>query len=237
MTTKPLIGIVPLIDYARDSYWMLPGYFKGIEEAGGIPVMLPLTNDELAISQLVGSLDGFLLTGGQDVSPELYGQTVTEACGETSPERDDMELALLREVLTVDLPVFGICRGIQFLNVALGGTLYADIPTQLPSLVNHHQSGSYEDPSHAVQLVPNTPIADLLQVESLMVNSYHHQGICDLAENLQPMATAPDGLVEAVWLPSAQFTWAVQWHPEFSYKKDEAAKKLFQAFVNVAASR
>ena len=120
---KPLIGIVPLVDEARESYWMLPGYMQGVEQAGGVPVMLPLTDDAAALRQLADTCDGFLLTGGQDVSPALYGAAPTLQCGETCPARDAMEARLLDLALAADKPVLGICRGIQFLNVHLGGTL------------------------------------------------------------------------------------------------------------------
>lgn len=228
---RPLIGIVPLMDYQRASYWMLPGYMQGIEQAGGIPIMLPLTDDEAALAQLADNCDGFLFTGGQDVTPSLYGEPATELCGETSPERDKMERKLLALARELDKPVLGICRGIQFLNAALGGTLWQDLPVQNPSEVNHHQTGAYEAPIHMVQLLPGTPLTDLLHKETLPVNSYHHQAIRVLAPELVPMAQAPDGIIEAVYEPGRRFVWAVQWHPEFSYKVNADSRKIFAAFV------
>ena len=141
---RPLIGLVPLMDYQRASYWMLPGYMQGIEEAGGVPVMLPLTADKAALARLADTCDGFLFTGGQDVTPSVYGAAQTALCGETSPERDAMETELLALARAKDKPVLGICRGIQFLNAALGGTLWQDLPVEYPSEVNHHQTGAYD---------------------------------------------------------------------------------------------
>ena len=143
------------MDKERNSYWMLPGYMNGIIQAGGVPVMLPLTDDSSLLEQLVHTLDGFLFTGGQDVSPSIYGKQPSPACGECCPERDDMEQTLFQLVFRYDKPMLGICRGIQFLNAALGGTLYQDLPSDHPSSVIHCQKPPYDIPSHEVELVSN----------------------------------------------------------------------------------
>lgn len=231
-----IIGLVPLVDEERESYWMLPGYMDGITEAGGIPIMLPLTEDPRTVIQLTEMCDGILLTGGHDVSPELYGEEKIEGCGACCPQRDAMETLLLREALDRDLPILGICRGIQFLNAALGGTLYQDIPSQLPSGLKHHQTPPYHIPSHEVSIYKESPLYELLQKDILPVNSYHHQGIRQLADDLKAMADAGDGLIEAVYMPDRKFVWAVQWHPEFSHLTDEDSRKIFSAFVAAAES-
>lgn len=228
---RPIIGLVPLMDYQKDSYWMLPGYMQGIETAGGTPVMLPLTADEGVLAQLADTCDGFLFTGGQDVGPALYGGADPGLCAEQSPERDAMEQRLLALARSQDKPVLGICRGIQFLNAALGGTLWQDLPAQCPSSVNHRQPAPYDQPIHTVQPLPGTPLAALLGTEPLAVNSCHHQAVRDLAPGLAPMAAAPDGIIEAVYEPGKRFVWAVQWHPEFSYKGNQDSRKIFAAFV------
>ena len=228
---QPLIGIVPLVDAARESYWMLPGYMRGVEQAGGVPVMLPLTDDAAVLQKLADSCDGLLLTGGQDVSPALYGAEPTPQCGKTCPERDRMEAPLLDRMLAQDKPVLGICRGIQFLNVHLGGTLYQDLPTEHPSGVNHHQQHPYDAPVHAVTLTPGSPLQQLLGQQTLAVNSLHHQAIRALAPGLAAMAVSEDGLVEAACLPGKKFVWAVQWHPEFSFAVNENSRKIFRQFV------
>ena len=232
--SRPVVGVVPLVDYERASYWMLPGYFEGVAAAGGLPVMLPLMADAQDVLQLARLCDAFLFTGGQDVSPTLYGQEAIEHCGETCPERDDLEQRLLDTALADDKPLLGICRGLQFMNAALGGTLHQDIPTQVPSGVVHCQKPPYDRPAHSVAVLPETPLARVVGVGELPVNSYHHQAICKLAPSLRPMAQAPDGLVEAVWMPEAHFVWAVQWHPEYSWRVDEASRKIFAAFVAAA---
>ena len=155
---KCVIGVVPLVDYEKQSWWMLPGYMEGILEAGGLPLMLPLTDDREVIRQMTDQCDGFLLTGGQDVSPELYGEKRLPQCGECSPERDRMEKMLLEEVLHKNIPVLGICRGIQFLNAALGGTLYQDLPSQRGTGMTHCQKPPYDVPVHEVEIKEGTPL-------------------------------------------------------------------------------
>ncbi len=229
---RPLIGVVPLVDYERQSYWMLPGYMKALEEAGAIPVTLPLTAVGEILEQIAAAIDGLLLTGGQDVSPSLYGEQPTPLCGETCKERDDMETTLLSIALRRDTPVFGICRGIQLINAFLGGTLYQDLPTEHPSAVEHHQSAPYDRSVHSVSIVKGTPLDELLNVDTLKVNSYHHQAIKRVAPQLTTMAVSTDGIVEAVYHPGSKFLWAVQWHPEFSYKVEPSSRKLFGRFVS-----
>ena len=233
-THKPLIGVVPLYDDEKNSYWMLPGYMQGIEAAGGIPVMLPMTADDDALSQLVTLVDGILLTGGHDVSPALYGEAKSPACGKPCVLRDEMEPKLLNLALAADKPVFGICRGIQLLNAALGGTLYQDLPTEYPSGVDHHMTPPYDRVVHSVRILPNTPLAALVGKETLGVNSYHHQAVKALSDKLRPAAYSEDGLVEAAYMPDKRFVLAVQWHPEFSFRTDADSKKLLAAFVAAA---
>jgi len=228
---KPMVGLMPLWDDDRESLWMLPGYMDGIREAGGIPLLFPLTDDEESLVRLVSLTDGILFTGGQDVSPALYGEEPLNDSVVCCPLRDRMEKQVLEAALNQDKSVLGICRGIQFINAALGGSLYQDLPLQHPSSAEHHQSAPYDLPSHKVSIKKGTPLHDLLQTETLPVNSYHHQAVRELAPGLCAMAESEDGLLEAVYKPDSKFFWAVQWHPEFSYRKDPAQRKIFEAFV------
>lgn len=232
---KAMIGVVPLVDEERESLWMLPAYMEGIETAGGIPVMMPLTNDEAVLGQLSDTLDGFLFTGGQDVNPALYGEKAVKQCGESCLKRDSMEKLLLSIAIREEKPVLGICRGIQLINAALGGTLYQDLPTEHPSELEHHQKPPYDAPSHRVELVTHTPLFTLLGRETMEVNSYHHQAVRKLAPALEPMAYAEDGLIEAVWMPEHRFLWAVQWHPEYNYKVSAESRKLFKKFADTCS--
>lgn len=234
---KPLIGVVPLWDEQKGSLWMLPGYFDGLLHAGAVPVMLPLTADAATLRRLAAVCDGYLFTGGQDVQPGFYGQTAHAQCGETCPARDAMEAELLTLALQADKPVLGICRGIQFLNAALGGTLWQDLPAQHPSPVTHHQAPPYDLPAHTVKVLPDTPLHSLLGRDTLPANSCHHQAVRELAPALRAMAAAPDGIVEAVYMPAKRFVWAVQWHPEFNYKAEPTSRAIFAAFVQAARQR
>ncbi len=228
---KPLIGVVPLFDETKDSLWMLPGYMDGITAAGGVPLMLPLTDDEETIKQLLGTVSGILLTGGHDVDPAVYGEEPVPECGIWCSARDRMESQLLGQALELDIPVLGICRGIQFLNAFLGGTLYQDLPTQHRSGIEHHQKPPYDVPVHEVSILKDSRLFELLQAETLEVNSYHHQAIKHKSDKLRTMAVSADGLIEAVDMPDKKFVWALQWHPEFSYLKDESSRKIFEEFI------
>lgn len=229
--TRKIIAVVPLWDDAKQSIWMLPGYLDGIRAAGGIPSILPLTKSEEEAYALLKMCSGLLMTGGQDINPRLYGQSASSRCGEICPERDAMEPHLFNEALKHDKPVLGICRGLQMINVVLGGTLYQDLPSQTNSNINHRMKPPYDRECHRVNLVQGTALHRLLQVEIMGVTSNHHQGIDKLGEGLEVMAASEDGIIEAVSLPEKKFVWAVQWHPEYDYLKNVFSKKIFQAFV------
>ena len=142
-----------------------------------------------------------------------------------------MELKILKMAMEADKPILGICRGIQFINAALGGTLYQDLPLQHESNVNHHQSPPYDRPAHKVTLVPDTPLYNLLCKETIAVNSYHHQAIKGLAKSLSVMAKSEDGLIEAVYHSDCKFLWGVQWHPELSFSTDQSSAFIISSFI------
>lgn len=229
----PIIGITPLWDDAQKNVWMLPAYLERVQAAGGVPVILPLTGDAGTLERIVKLCDGLLFAGGQDVAPALYGRTPDETVA-GCPARDAMEVPLLRLALERDLPVLGICRGMQLLNVVLGGTLVMDLPSQRPSAVCHRQPKPYDAPAHTVALQGG--LRELLGVETIAVNSCHHQGIERIAPGLSPMAVADDGLIEAVEKPGARFVWAVQWHPEMLSENNAPSRAIFDRFVHAAAN-
>jgi putative glutamine amidotransferase len=230
---KPLIGVMPLYDKSMDSYWMIPGYMKGILDAGGAPVILPITKDESTLVFYAETLDGFLFTGGDDIDPSIYGQAPLPECGAPFPERDEMEIALFHIAFKMDKPMLGICRGLQLLNVVLGGSLYQDIPTQIESgvFVNHNQNPPYDIPSHTVKLVSGELLSNLFGADEIHVNSSHHQGIRNLARGAAILAESPDGLVEAFRFPGKRLILAVQWHPEMMPDSEEQRLKIFSHFT------
>ncbi len=234
---KPIIGVMPLWDDEKDSIWMLPGYMDGVHQAGGLPIIFPFSTDEDELDQLITLCDGFLFTGGHDVSPAIYHESPLAGLDSCCVKRDEMETLVLGKAIGLAKPVLGICRGIQFINAALGGTLYQDIPSQHPSGIEHHQCAPYDRPIHDVLVRTGSPLYRCLGVERLPVNSYHHQAVKELAPVLEIMAVSPDGLVEALHMPGHRFLWAVQWHPEFSYKTDPKSMKIFSAFVGAASMK
>jgi putative glutamine amidotransferase len=229
-----VVGVLPhyYTDNPRELHiWMRPDCTEAIMSNGGVPFMLPLIEDVEAIRQVMDMCDGFLFTGGQDVDPAIYGEETMPECGAISHERDNLEKIVLNEVLKTDKPVLAICRGCQVINALMGGTLYQDIPTQRPSELEHHQKKSKLLPIHDVDIVKDSPLYDVIGQERIAVNSFHHQGIKELAPCFTTMATATDGLVESYYLKDKPFFWAVQWHPEFSFSADENSKKIFGAFL------
>jgi len=229
---KPVIGLIPLYDDDKESLWMLPGYMGVVEACGGLPVMLPLTNDEADLSQAYQWCDGILFTGGHDVSPSVYGEDQKKTCGQTCPARDQMEKFLLDKCLQDHKPLLGICRGIQFINACLGGTLYQDLPSEYKSDVEHHMAPPYDRTAHNVNVLKDTKLAQIIGEGLHGVNSYHHQAVKTLSPRVNIMAYSEDGLVEAIEVRDQDFAVAIQWHPEFSYKTDPDSMKLVQAFIN-----
>lgn len=226
---SPLIGVTPLWDAARQSVWMLPDYLDGIKAAGGIPIVLPLDLSDEDAERIVETCDGFLFTGGQDVSPDLYGMNDATGTIVFSPERDKLESLLLSKALEADKPIMGICRGLQFINAFLDGTLWQDLPTQHPSEIVHRQGKPYDAPTHQVTL--SGDLQTLLGKEVLNVNTLHHQAVKELGKGLIPMAVAPDDLIEAAQLMGKRFVWAVQWHPEYLFRTDKDSLAIFSCFV------
>lgn len=231
---KPVIGIMPLYDDEKNSYWMLPEYMKGLEGAGAITLMLSLTDDSDKLDYFVEICDGFLLTGGHDISPELYGEKRSERCGITNILRDNMDKYILERAVDKNMAVLGICRGIQIMNGVYGGTLYQDLESEFSSNLEHHMEPPYDRGIHSVSIVENTPLHNILNKSKCDVNSYHHQAIKDLGSAFKIMAKADDGIIEGIYMPDKKFVLGVQWHPEFSYKVNEDSRKIFSAFVNAS---
>lgn len=210
-------------------------YIEAVRQAGGIPVLLPslLETDEL--SALLARLDGVLFTGGGDIAPEHYGAAEHPTISGKDTLRDRFELHLARLVFETGKPFLGICRGLQLINVAAGGTLYADLPSQRPGEIVHPRDSATERTflAHEVELTDDSRLLTISGEKRFFVNSLHHQGIERLAPGLRAVGYAPDGLIEAVEMPGHPFGLAVQWHPE--WLTDFAhARNLFAALVAAA---
>lgn len=233
---KPLIGITACLLRElpnRDWIWNTNDYFRAVENAGGIPVLLPFLKTESDALAVLERIDGLLLSGGSDVDPQLYGEQPHPKNGAVTPERDETEILLTRAALGRDLPVFGICRGHQVLAVAAGGTLYQDIPAQVPTAFKHAQEGPRWFASHKVTARPGTRLAALLGTE-FPVNSYHHQAVKYVPAGWTASAVAADGINEALEHPGYKFALSVQWHPENFTARDYNFDALFRAFVDAS---
>jgi len=229
---RPVVGITTYVTDARWGYWNLEAalipfdYVRAVEQAGGRPMLVPPSLD--GVEETLDSLDAVVFTGGSDLDPEFYGEKAHAETFGVVRLRDEAELALLRAALDRDMPVLGICRGIQVLNVGMGGDLHQHVP----ELVGHE--GHKHDPpgefiQHDVAIEPDTRLAQMLG-EHTTVMSHHHQGIKTLAPGLVETARADDGLVEAVEAPDKRFTVGVLWHPEAGQDA-----RLFETLVEEAA--
>jgi putative glutamine amidotransferase len=245
---RPLIAIAPRAEERSDgphgvAVFAQKSLVDGIKAAGGIPVILGGPDGPGSLARLVDVFDGFIVPGGSDVDPARYGAERLAACGTTSDMRDDFELALIPRVVAAGKPLLGICRGLQAINVALGGTLWQDLPTQpeacpraLPHPLTHRQPEPYSETVHTVEVRAESLLESIVGVQTaLPVNSIHHQAVRDLAPGLVASAWAPDGVVEAAELPGLRFGLAVQWHPELLWETDQPSLDIFRAFVHESA--
>jgi putative glutamine amidotransferase len=235
----PLVAVTTSFQAATDGRperaVLNAAYIRAIEVAGAVPVLVAPQFGEAAIESIMARVDGLVLTGGGDLCPELYGeQPVPEAAG-MSPERDRMELEALRIALERGVPVLAICRGLQLLNVAMGGSLWQDLPSQRPGVVGHAQTAggrhARDETTHGVSLAEGSCLAQVLGSTEVAVNSMHHQAIKELGDGVAAVGYAPDGVVEAIEMPEERWVLGVQWHPEELFEAHEHARRLFAAFA------
>lgn len=241
-TKRPLIG-VPTGREKSQRFFGLPlyimnqTYIRVLENLGALPVMIPLQMSEETLYGIFARLDGLFLPGGEDIDPSHYGAERHPQLGAPDKERDRTELLLTRWALAAGMPLLGVCRGVQVINVVCGGTLYQDIHSQRPDLDKHdYFPPSYERyrVTHQVRIEPDSRLAGALGT-SHEVNSMHHQGIDRLGRGLRVVGRAEDGLPEAVEMPALPFVVGVQWHPEELAKTDQHSKSLFYQFIRAAA--
>lgn len=227
---KKIIGLSVDVNAECDSSVFYP-YVRAIEQSGALPILLPYVEDEATVAEFAALCDGFLFTGGVDVEPRYYGEETKSTCGEIHPRRDELEMKMLDAVMKTGKPILAICRGAQLVNVYLGGTLYQDIPSEIPSEISHRQSEPKFSPSHEVKILEGTPLAHLVDRERMRANSFHHQAIKALGARLAVMAVADDGVIEAVTLVGERYLRAYQWHPERLFDSDEDNRRIFSDFL------
>jgi len=238
--TAPLIGITTTRRRNKAGYTTIQtmeAYIKAVSLAGGVPVLIPLGLSEKTLQEMLPRLDGILFTGGGDVNSRRYGVDTHLKVDDVDSDRDRVEIQLLQDAIQRGAPFLGICRGIQLINVALGGTLYTDIADQHPGALKHNYNPGWprNHIAHPVQVSGESRLAHILGSTEVEVNSMHHQGISRPAPAMLVTAHAPDGLIEAIELPDHSFGLAVQWHPE-ELQAYAPMQALFQAFVRAAAA-
>ena len=238
MNKKPIIGITSSLELnpnrLNDHKTILSvDYSKAIINSDGIPFILPITQDIDVIREQISYLDGLLLSGGGDPDPKLYGEDCLQEIGNITPERDSFELAILDEFLKTKKPVFGVCRGLQIANIYFGGSLYQDIKYVDTNLsVNHMQKWLPDLPTHDINIAENDNILFEIFGKKARTNSFHHQMIKKLGNDLTSIATSNDGIIEAFQNKNHPFFYAFQWHPEMmAVRGNEGMQKLFDRFI------
>jgi putative glutamine amidotransferase len=238
---RPIVGI-PCSIYPESWYTPANGnaisYLRALEAAGAIPSLIHLTRDAEVIEAHYARCDAILFAGGEDVGPAHYGAAPHPKLGPTNPAQDELEIALARHAVADGKPVLGVCRGIQLLNVALGGTLYQDIPSEIQGALNHSESTDRRDMSHLahpIALAEDSWLAGDLDAAEVTVNTLHHQALRDIAPGLRITGRAPDGMVEAVEGDGPGFVLGVQCHPEELWERaDTRWARVFEGFVAIA---
>jgi putative glutamine amidotransferase len=239
LNRSPLIGVTPGFagpseqrEFCRTAtvYYSDANYLQRILEAEGAPVLLPHTKDDRIIEALCLQLDGLMMTGGEDVDPNHYGQWNDFQTNTINESRDDFEMRIFRTFFKTKKPVLAICRGCQVINVALGGTLYQDLPAQL-GVFHHAQTQKTDDPVHEVELVSDSRLSKAYGCTTIEVNSHHHQAVDRLADELIKIGWSEEGIIEAFEHRTHPFLVAVQWHPERLSSRKEIQAGLFRQFV------
>ena len=242
---KPIIGVTPDFNPGdrqdmggkEPTYFLRARYIKAIEDAGGIPFILPLMLDAGAWRRIVSRVDGLLITGsGSDLAPETYGQKQRYKFGCMSTERATLELGVAKVAYKADIPMLGICGGMQSIAVALGGTLFQDIDSQIKTSISHQPTCSATKTVHSIQIETRSLLRRITGKAMIRVNSSHHQSVKDVPTCLRTSAVSLDGIIEAIEAPDKHFFLGVQWHPEFLYECHPIQKKLFRALIKASRS-
>ena len=240
---KPIIGVTP--DYnpgtrkdmggKEPTYFLRARYLQAIQDTGGVPIVLPLVRGQKHHQHLLECLDGLLVTGsGWDLAPELYGERQRFKFALMSEERAQLELGLSKLAFSLRVPTLGICGGMQSMNVALGGTLIQDIPSQVQTELQHSPPKSATKMAHAIRIEPKSWLHRIAKKRTIQVNSSHHQSVKAVPPLFQVTASTTDGVIEAFEAASHPFWVGVQWHPEYLYRNHPIQKGLFSAFVQAA---
>jgi putative glutamine amidotransferase len=230
---KPRIGITMRLESETRRFYLGRDYSEAIEGLGAIPVHISLIPKRDYIADIVSDLDGILLPGSDtDVDPLRFGEEPHPKLGRVIFEKEETDLLVLAEAEKRNLPIFGICFGMQILNVYRGGTLFQDIESQIPNCVKHQQGKPLARNSHSIEVVENSKLSRLITYDDVQVNSHHHQAVREVGKNLKATSWAKDGVIESIEdIDENKFIVGVQWHPELSWQTDDLSRKLFETFI------
>jgi putative glutamine amidotransferase len=235
--TQPIIGLTTYRKNSRDTnrrlFGLMRTYVQAVTAGGGIPLLIPLGLDEGDLLTIVKRVDGLIIPGGGDIDPKYYAGNKHEALRGIDPDRDRVEIYVAQQAVRLNKPLLAICRGHQVLNVALGGTMWEDLASQRPDSLKHdyYQKGQRAYLRHSVTLEPGSQLAGIINLDTTMVNSLHHQGVREIAPELTVTAVAPDGVVEGLEVAGHPFAVSVQWHPESLIEDDPAMLALFKSLA------
>lgn len=234
--SRPIIGITSNFDPEEENFWFKRNYANSIWEVGGIPFSIPHMSGLIDSSdRILNSIDGLLLSGGSDIDPNLFGQEPKFELKQIDPVRDRLELELAEAAIEREFPVLAICRGIQIINVAAGGSLYQDISQQKEQALSHEQDAPRWHPTHVVKVYEDSILRNTIGRDKIKVNSLHHMNVKDIGKGFKVAARSNDGLVEAIENERAPFQLGVQWHPEAMVGNDESSRLLFSRFVEASS--
>ncbi len=238
---KPIIGVTvdKTINDCGYSYERINECnLKALTASGAIPLMLPITGEEELIDEYLKIVDGLYFSGGNDISPLIFGEDPIKEIHEIDYSRDEFEIKLFKKAASKNMPILGICRGEQIINVAAGGTLYQDIYAQKEGTNGHSPSfSSGGHAHHKVKIIKDSKLYNMLQADELNVNSFHHQSVKNIAEGFKVTAYAEDGIIEAVESVNHSFIIGVQWHPELMYERYTVFLKIFEALANACLKK
>jgi len=232
---RPIIGITCCFNTEEENFWLKRTYANAVLRAGGIPLAVPHLQglvDEA--DNILDRIDGLMLSGGSDLDPNLFEEEPRFELIQIDPIRDGLEIELTKRAIDRDFPILAICRGIQVLNVAAGGDIYQDINEQKSEVLSHNQDAPRWHRTHRVEIEGDSLLREIVSEGSIMVNSFHHQNVREVAEGFRAVARSSDGLIEAIERRSGAFQLGIQWHPEAMVEEDKNAGLIFARFVEVA---
>lgn len=228
---EPMIGITCAYDSDKNRCTINGAYITAVQRAGGFPVLLPLFCGEDQLERFAHMLDGVIFSGGGDVNPKYFGEAAHEKCGKPEPARDELEIPLIRMLRGLGKPILGICRGMQVMNIAFGGSIYQDIPSQLPNALDHGLSKVDFSLTHPTMVSESGLLARITGETNIQVNSIHHQSVKEVAPGFIVDAWSSDGVIEAIYSRDGAFALGVQYHPEKLYHTHAHARATFDAFI------